>query len=381
MVDSATPETGTDTAAPPSQTPDEKALVSIDSFLEPEGDQETPDAPPKATQKEEPGASDESEEAEPAKAAEKPPEEESAPEAEGEQEELPATLSELAEAFEMESDALSEHLKVQVKVNGVASEVTLGEAIKGYSREADYTQGKMRHAEVVKAFEAETAGSKAHWQQQMGVVEDMISALAGSLPNINDETLLSKYQLEDGEFDHSGYLYEKAAIERSHGNVQEVFGQLQAQRDQFQKEQADKQKASRAEHQQQLIAADPEFSDPVKVREFEASAGTLLTSFGLSREEVGAFFAGDFHPVQIRVLKKALQQDALEKSQPKRIKKLKELPKVTRPGVASEKDNEPGDRFASAKQRLRKAGRAGSRVDIDAAALELIDEKFLGGVK
>jgi len=373
---SATPEAGAEpqeVTVVPGPSVDEKALAAIDRILEPKGDQEPIDDIPKATPDEEPRDEEKSEEAEPeAKAEGDAHEEDSTPAEEGEQEALPTSLSELAEAFEMETDALSEHLKVQIKVDGEIKEVTLGEAMKGYSREADYTQGKMRHAETVKAFEAEAVQSRTQWQQRFDAVEDMAAALAQAIPS-GDEDLISKYTFTDSDgdstFDHPSYLREKEGIERVQGTMQAVFAQLQQQREAQGVERDANLQTYRADQQQKLSARAPEFSDPEKVRAFEAKAGSLLTEVGYSPEEVGGFFSGGFDHRQILLLQKALKQDNLEKSQPKRIKKLKELPKVQRPGVVSDKDPDRDDRVAVAKQRLK---RATTRRGRDAAALDII---------
>lgn len=67
---------------------------------------------------------------------------------------------------------------IRVKVDGKDEEVTLDEAIKGYSRQADYTRKTQQHAEAVRAFETEQVAVRAERQRYATQLTELETVLA-----------------------------------------------------------------------------------------------------------------------------------------------------------------------------------------------------------
>lgn len=76
------------------------------------------------------------------------------------------SLTDLAEALEMDEDSLRSATKVRIKVDGKESDVTLGELVKGYQLEAHTTNKSKALAEQRRAFEAEAIQQRQRFEQQ-----------------------------------------------------------------------------------------------------------------------------------------------------------------------------------------------------------------------
>jgi hypothetical protein len=93
-------------------------------------------------------------------------------------EETAPAPDEESEDDEVETDEKPETPKTyKTKVDGQDVEVTLDEALKGYSRQEDYTRKTQAHAEKVKAFEAEANAVRAERQRNASQLTELDSAL------------------------------------------------------------------------------------------------------------------------------------------------------------------------------------------------------------
>lgn len=118
----------------------------------------------------------------PAAPAPEPEEVETAePEDEGETEQAPAD-EEPEEQDEPEDDKRPEPRKLRVKVDGQELELPEDEVVKGYSRNADYTQKTQKLAEERKAFQSEAEAVRAERQKYATDLKQLEEFLASTTP-------------------------------------------------------------------------------------------------------------------------------------------------------------------------------------------------------
>ena len=318
MAEQANPETGA------AQVKDQETAVShVAEMLEPEG-------PPEASGGEEPQATQDAPPTETTEAGAEEPGEglkgtegDVEPEVSG-LEELPSTLADLAEAIGVTADEFAEHLKVPIKVNGQAGEATLAELVQGHQLGADYTQKTMKLADDRRALEAQTKAAGDAWQQRLQQTEEMVVLLEQQVGagEMSQERLV---QLADE--DPEEYHRVKARRDMLQENIVSARTQMQAMRQQRTAE-------YRAQQQGLLQQNMPEVNDAEKLSTFETGAAKYLNGFGFSGQDVAEFFGGAYDHRHVLILRDAMNWRNMEKAKPAITKKLKGLPKVTKPGAA-----------------------------------------------
>jgi len=323
----------------------QEALLSI---LEPE--EETPEAeeaqPTEDVESTEEETQDESLE-------EEPEEEEEAEEAEEESEEP--------------DEEAEEELLYAVKVDGAEQEVTLDELMKGYSRQSDYTKKTQELAEGRKAIEdmyhqynSEINALQHERQQYVGALSQVVqNSLAGleQFNNIDWETLRQDDPIE--------YLSKRdeltqmqAQLQANQANMQ----QAQAQQSQAVAQQRQQRQQQAAEyHLTQLEEKLPEWKDQDKKTEIWNEAREYALGQGYSENE----FDGLIDHRHLLILRKASMYDKLQNSDVK-SKKLKNKPKVVRPGSPQSKSAKNKSKRTAQMKRLKGTG----HIDDASALLE-----------
>lgn len=340
---------------------DTDALKKLDKLFEPEEVTEQPVEEPEATQ-------DEGEEPEGEELLEEG--ETEAQEAEDAEAELPSTLDELAEAYEQSPEDFTGEFKVPVKIDGVTSEVTLAEAIKGYQREQDYTQKTESLAQERRNHEAQVSQVQQAWQQRVQEAESLYQALNAQVeqgPSQEEMAIL----LRD---DPQEYLRIKAQNEARADNLKQFRQALDAQTQQQMQETANNLQKYQNE-QEQIVKARFGLDSPEKVSEFGNNVKSYLGEIGFNDQEIDGFLNNPLQPWdarQLAIIDEARQFRQMKKGKGQLTKKLKAKPPVQKPGAKRSKGQSRTDRVAAAKQRLKKTGS-------DSAALDVIDTFFPEG--
>jgi len=159
----------TDGTAPEGATVDQTAASFLSMLSEPSEDRKERETPPTQDPASE---QPESEAAEPA--GDEGESQQSEQETQQEQPETP------------ESSALDPSTKVRTKIDGQEVEVTLEEALKGYSRTQDYTRKTQAVAERAKALEAHEstlAGERAKVAEYLKNLEQVVAEITPKEPN------------------------------------------------------------------------------------------------------------------------------------------------------------------------------------------------------
>lgn len=235
-----------------------------------------------------------------------------------------------------------------VKVAGEEVEVTLEEALKGYSREEDYTRKTQAHAAQVKADKALIAAAQEEYLTGLQAVQQIIERSQPKVDQSLRDTNPAEWSAQMLQHREWAEQRQAVAAERERTEAERA------------REDAAAQRALLAEESEKLLGLVPEWSD-AKVR--EAETPKLIetgVAYGFTTEEVGEVV--DHRAIAI--LRDAMRyRELVAKS--KGVSATVESKKVAKPGTASAPPSKAQD-LTRAKTRLRQSG----RVDDAAAAIE-----------
>jgi len=272
-------------------------------------------------------------------------------EAEQETDETPADDAEAEPKDDEESDTEPEQpadtTKHKVKVRGEEVEVTLDEALKGYSRTADYTRDKQKLADDRRAFDAEKSAIAAERQQ----LHAKITAFDEALKAQDIEPDWDALRAQDPDLfvqAHAAWSVQK-----------ERRALVTAERQRLEKQLAEQAAGERQQHitreSQLLLEKAPEFGDPKTGKQALADLFDYGQRHGYSADELTAI--GDHRAMLL--LRKAMLYDKQQADTAKKTAKAElkiEKVKTASPGsatVAKPKATE----FTRSKQRLAKTGK------------------------
>lgn len=345
----------------PEEAPEPEAPETEDAEATPkEGDPETESKGKSQVEAKSEEAEEEAEEEE-AKSSE---EESEGEESEGEDQELPTTLKELADAYEVDPTELAGTL--QIPINDEGETVTLAEAIRGHLRERDYIRKTEGLADDRKKFASGIKQVHDLWGQKLSQTDNLIAALSDQI-NLgpSDEEIDGLYAV-DAE--------EGARAQRARDKQVSALQQAVQQREQnaeLQEQEQQRQAMERRQHNQQLLSGMiPEMSDDKFRQEFEATIYQGLPEhYGFNEEEVSAFMGGEFDARYIPVIRDALAFQGLQAGNKKMTKELKAKPKVTKPGRGV-RPKQKGDFRSDTQKSLRQTGSKDDALDFIKSFLE-----------
>ena len=235
----------------------------------------------------------------------------------------------------------------RVKASGEEKDVTLDELIKSYQLGTDYTRKSQAVAEERKVVEAER-----HAVQE---AKQMRDSYAERLQLI--EQMLSQPQQEENleylkETDPIGYAVKVAEMSQKEKQLMQV----RVERERIsQQQEYDRQQQLRAkigEESQKLVAALPEFADPVKGEAIRKDVRTYGKQAGFSDDEL----ANVYDSRAVLTLWKAMQFDKLQASKPGITKRVNEAPKTMKSGVTMPRDSN-SEELKKLKARAKQSGR------------------------
>lgn len=280
------------------------------------------------------------------------------PEPETSEEASFSTVTELAEALEIDPEELLGTLKATVKVNGQEDQVTLYEAIKGYQREADYTRKTMEVGEekrVVDEQRKQLEEQSQLWQQQMQ--DAMATVDAASSEVLSDYQSINWEDLKVN--DPTRFVIQEREFQRKYATLQQkkqelLDQQLQATQQQI-AEVLPKEQAA-------LRSAVPEWKDDKVFQADREAISEYAVSQGFTKEQVKGIMD---HKVVLQ-LRKAMLYDKVTSKPEKETTKtvIRTVSKNMKPGARKSAITAQQERLKSARRRLRGSGKTD-----DAAAL------------
>jgi|GEM_PF-2267804 len=268
-------------------------------------------------------------------------------------EELPDTLSGLAEAIGIDEAELASHLKMPIRINGETQMVSLADAANGQQMDADYRQKTTALADERRQFDGEKRQASQLLQQRLQAADERIATLSQQLD--------VEYPAEDmqrlASEDPAEYVRIKA---QQDAQREALVGQRQAQEVERQR-QGHEQQAEvaqfRESQQQMLVEKVPELTDPEKLEGFETGMATYLGEVGFTQDEITGFVIGAFDHRQVLLIRDAMRYRGMQDKRKTITKKLKGLPKVQRPGTSpTRRRAQAGDDVAEARQRVSRSG-------------------------
>lgn len=267
------------------------------------------------------------------------------PEAEAQPEESEGETEETEEAAEAEAETeeqeVPEPKRWKVKAAGEELEVTEDELVKGYQREADYRKKTAEVAERNRQLEAERQHNEQILQTLIPVLQAQVQ---DKFANVDWVQLASD--------DPSQYVAMKAEYDKHVQNITAAYQEQQRIAAENQRAQAENHRKQLENEYKRLVERIPDFADPEKGKAIRGELKTYLTNTGYSDEEIGGL--SDSRAAEIAY--KAMLYDKAQKAKVQSAEKVKNLPKVQKPGNAVKVDPKRAA-VVEAKNRAMKSGK------------------------
>lgn len=265
---------------------------------------------------------------------------------------------------DQDADAEAEQAQQQPELievtlpGGETAKVTLDELRKGYSREADYTRKTMKHAEEMRAWESQRAQQFEAFKGALGTLQAELDAIVVNESKVDWDKLRQENPAEFVRWKE--YFRDMKDKREAVYRERETVARAEAEKSQRQFMETLKTEAD------QLAKKLPVFADPEKGAKARSELRSYLLNNGYQAQDVDGL--ADHRAATIAW--KAMQYDRLQSSKPQIEKRVVALPKVQRPGAASDADSLSVQKRTALEQKLRKSGRIE-----DAAAI------FMTGLK
>lgn len=268
---------------------------------------------------------------------------------ETEEQSVEPTLDALAEALETSPDVLMDQLQVKVKVNGQDQTVTLKEALKGYSRDQDYTVRTMKLADEQREFQRQASQVSTQLVEKQKDVDTLIGVLSNQVNFGWTPEALDRLRSENP----AEYMAVKDALD----NNRRLLGEAKARRDAEIQQAAQAERAQftdwRKAQQRQLLARMPELADGAKQAKFEGEVGKYLGSHGFTPDDVAQFMK-TFDHRQVLIIRDAMRYRSSTREAETTKFKLKGLPKKAKPGA---KQNVKVTQISTARDKFKQTGK------------------------
>lgn len=284
------------------------------------------DAPVTAT--EEPSPEEPKEELEAEEPTEETEEQEETTSEEAKEEEkwVPQSLDELAEALDVDQDALKA-IKIRTKVDGVEADVPLGEVIKNFQLNKSLTERSETLSHQRKVLEQAAQQFAAERESRLQDLDSWNQILETRL---REQVAAVDWQ-QLREEDPAEYAAKRqefteriAEIENMKASMQQHRQALATQQQQQLMQQWQYVVEQNARALPDLI---PEYKDEEFRKKDMAAVKDYLTSLGFKDEEVRSVFDAR----QVAVARKAMLYDAMKKEVDPKVKMLKDKPKFVKP--------------------------------------------------
>jgi hypothetical protein len=251
---------------------------------------------------------------------------------------------------EVEQEDSSDEQEAQtyrIKAAGEERDVTLDELIKSYQLGTDYTRKSQAVAEERKAVEAERNAIQEAKQirdtyaERLQIIEQMLNQ-----PQEEENLEYLK------EVDPIGYAVKVAELSQKEKQLMQVRAERERISHQQEYDRQEQLRYKINEEAQKLVAALPEYADPVKGDAIRKDVRSYGKQAGFSDDEL----ANVYDSRAVLTLWKAMQFDKLQASKPGITKKVNDAPRTMKSGVTMPRDSN-GDELKKLKARAKQSGR------------------------
>lgn len=247
---------------------------------------------------------------------------------------------------EPELDSEPEPELYTVKVDGEEVRITLDELKSGYQKDRDYRQKTAALADQRRELETELQGIQQERQRYSEAITFFENQVDGELEQYQ-QLDWAKMEQEDPVL----YLQMRERHRSALDNKRAAQEERQRLQQQEQSEAVERLTNLRTKEMERLVAAKPEWKDPVKAKPAMEAIKQYGISQGYSEQEMRSIL--DHR--SILILEKAKKFDEYMKANPIKMK-VANVPKVTKPGVSKEPGSEKAARSAEARKQHRKEG-------------------------
>ncbi len=240
-----------------------------------------------------------------------------------------------------------------INVGGENIEVTLEELQAGYSRQSDYTKKTQEIAEERKGLEqyqtkfneefSKLSQERQQYQQALGQLGQQLSE------GLNKYATVDWARLK--EEDPIAYVTKRDEFREEQERIKSVQSQQQqiAHQQQTELQQAHRQMVS--QESVRLVDLIPDWGNPEKQPKLAGEIKSYGSSQGYSDDELNNLIDSR----SVNVLMKAMKYDAIQNADLK-TKKLKNKPKMVKPGTKRSKIDAAKKRKAKSMQQLKESG-------------------------
>lgn len=242
-----------------------------------------------------------------------------------------------------------------VTVDGQEVEVSLDELISGYSRQSDYTKKTQAVAEERKEAEAlreqyreeytNLQNERQQYQQALGQLGAQLYAGMNKYANVD----WAKLKVDDP----ITYVTKRDEFREEQERLQMVQQQIQHVQHQAKEDAEKAHRETVIEEQKKLREIIPEWSDSEKQPALVKELRSYALETGFTEEELNSLV--DHRSVNVLI--KAMRYDAMQKADVKK-KKLRNKPKLVRPGAKRAKVDSDRRRKADSFNKLKESGSA-----------------------
>ena len=269
--------------------------------------------------------------------------------------------SEEDESEESDEESDDEEALYAVRIDGEEHEVTLGELVKGYSRQSDYTKKTQALSEQRREFDA----AEASYQEKVQTIQQERQQYIGHLQSIINNSMGAMDSFANTNWeelkvtDPAQYVMKREEFRTAQDRIQQMHVEQQRASERVAQENNVLQAQTLRDEHQSLTQKMPGWSDPETQANISASIREYASVQGFTEEELSSLVD---HRSLI-VLHKAMQFDNLQSSDIGK-KKLKNKPRLVRAGKGSTKDGNKKQKRTAQMKRLRETGHVDDSVSL-----------------
>lgn len=242
------------------------------------------------------------------------------------------------------------NLKAKLKIDGEERETTLADLLKVNQLEGHVNKKSIELSEQRKAFEAERQKQVQEWSEKIGftahVLDQNEAQLQQQFQQVNWDEL---YQQDPAQY---------AALQARFGQAyQMIQGQKQGLQQHYQQTQQQLRESLRPKAREAITAAFPELADEAAYTNAVNDVKSYLKSIGGNEKGMEAL---ELDPVVFRVARDAAAYHKATQSRAQVEKRVREAPKVVKPGAKLETNT----KAAMRRQALDRVKQTGEVADL-----------------
>jgi len=258
------------------------------------------------------------------------------------------SVTELAERTGLTLDRIMD-LSIPTKIDGKEGSTTLRQALKNFQLDGHLSNKLKAHADERKAFEAQAQRLHADYQHKLQQVDAGVQIaqrmLQGEFASINWQELQ--------QTDPATFNQHYVSFQHRQAMIDQVAKQIGDERQTLQQQQAQRQKEFKDEQFKLLESKVPEWADSkARTAEIKEMGEAFSEAYGVTADELNALVDHrDF-----LVARDALKWLKLQKSRPAVVNKVRQAPKLLKPGTSQSQAAQAQVAVSSARDQLRKSG-------------------------